>query len=125
MSETNEKNLILENLNYIGLVLDNVPDFLMENKKTFHPQCQGRKETFRGTTRDSHRFFGVHFSSDNGDDPSAHFLAEAPGRTKRHILNRLSAAGRSSLLHANSFIFPFNAHTSHLYHRNMSIARGN
>ena len=30
MSETNEKNLILENLNYIGLDLENVPDFLMD-----------------------------------------------------------------------------------------------
>ena len=27
-----------------------------ENKKTFHPYTQGRKETFRGTTRDSCRF---------------------------------------------------------------------
>ena len=30
MSQTNEKKLILENLNYIGLDLNNVPDFLME-----------------------------------------------------------------------------------------------
>ena len=29
MSETNEKSLILENLNYIGLDLKNIPDFLM------------------------------------------------------------------------------------------------
>ena len=32
MSETNEKNLILENLNYIGLDLENIPDFLIDYK---------------------------------------------------------------------------------------------
>ena len=30
MSETNEKSLILENLNYLGLDLKNIPDFLMD-----------------------------------------------------------------------------------------------
>ena len=33
MAETNEKSLIIQNLNYIGLDLNNIPDFLKEYKK--------------------------------------------------------------------------------------------
>lgn len=32
-----------------------------------------------------------------GDDPSAHFLAAAPGRTPQRLTNRLAAGGRFSL----------------------------
>lgn len=45
MSETNEKNLILENLNYIGLDLDNVPDFLMEYKDVDYKPTRAYEQT--------------------------------------------------------------------------------
>lgn len=45
MSETNEKNLILENLNYIGLDLDNVPDFLMTYKDVDYKPTRAYEQT--------------------------------------------------------------------------------
>ena len=43
----------------------------------------------------------------NGGQPSAPFLAAAPGRTKRRSADRLSADDRSSLHAAKPAIFPF------------------
>ena len=45
MSETNEKNLILENLNYIGLDLENIPDFLMEYKDVDYKPTRAYEQT--------------------------------------------------------------------------------
>ena len=45
MSETNEKNLILENLNYIGLDLENVPDFLMSYKDVDYKPTRAYEQT--------------------------------------------------------------------------------
>ena len=45
MSETNEKNLILENLNYIGLDLENVPDFLMNYKDVDYKPTRAYEQT--------------------------------------------------------------------------------
>ena len=45
MSETNEKNLILENLSYIGLDLENVPDFLMEYKDVDYKPTRAYEQT--------------------------------------------------------------------------------
>lgn len=45
MSETNEKNLILENLNYIGLDLENVPDFLMDYKDVDYKPTRAYEQT--------------------------------------------------------------------------------
>lgn len=45
MSETNEKNLILESLNYIGLDLENVPDFLMEYKDVDYKPTRAYEQT--------------------------------------------------------------------------------
>ena len=45
MSETNEKNLILENLNYIGLNLENVPDFLMDYKDVDYKPTRAYEQT--------------------------------------------------------------------------------
>ena len=45
MSETNEKNLILENLNYIGLDLENVPDFLMSYKDVDYKATRAYEQT--------------------------------------------------------------------------------
>lgn len=45
MSETNEKNLILENLSYIGLDLENTPDFLMEYKDVDYKPTRAYEQT--------------------------------------------------------------------------------
>lgn len=45
MSETNEKNLILENLNYIGLDLEDVPDFLMDYKDVDYKPTRAYEQT--------------------------------------------------------------------------------
>ena len=45
MSETNEKNLILENLNYIGLDLENVPDFLMDYQDVDYKPTRAYEQT--------------------------------------------------------------------------------
>ena len=45
MSETNEKNTILKNLNYIGLDLENVPDFLMEYKDVDYKPTRAYEQT--------------------------------------------------------------------------------
>ena len=45
MSETNEKNLILENLNYIGLDLENIPDFLMNYKDVDYKPTRAYEQT--------------------------------------------------------------------------------
>lgn len=45
MSETNEKNLILENLNYIGLNLENAPDFLMDYKDVDYKPTRAYEQT--------------------------------------------------------------------------------
>ena len=45
MSETNEKNLILENLNYIGLDLENVPDFFMNYKDVDYKPTRAYEQT--------------------------------------------------------------------------------
>lgn len=45
MSETNEKNLILENLNYIGLNLENAPDFLMNYKDVDYKPTRAYEQT--------------------------------------------------------------------------------
>jgi len=41
-----------------------------------------------------------------GDDPSAHFLAAAPGRTPQRLTDRLAAGDRSSLGQAFSAELP-------------------
>ena len=45
MSETNEKNLILENLKYIGLDFENIPDFLMEYKDVDYKPTRAYEQT--------------------------------------------------------------------------------
>lgn len=45
MSETNEKNAILKNLSYIGLDLENVPDFLMEYKDVDYKPTRAYEQT--------------------------------------------------------------------------------
>jgi len=45
MSQTNEKNLILENLNYIGLDLENIPDFLMDYKDVDYKPTRAYEQT--------------------------------------------------------------------------------
>lgn len=45
MSETNEKNTILKNLNYIGLDFENVPDFLMEYKDVDYKPTRAYEQT--------------------------------------------------------------------------------
>ena len=45
MSETNEKNLILRNLNYIGLDLENIPDFLMDYKDVDYKPTRAYEQT--------------------------------------------------------------------------------
>ena len=45
MSETNEKNVILENLNYIGLDLGNIPDFLMNYKDVDYKPTRAYEQT--------------------------------------------------------------------------------
>lgn len=45
MSETNEKNLILENLNYIGLDLENLPSFLEEYRDVDYKPTKAYEQT--------------------------------------------------------------------------------
>ena len=45
MSETNEKSLIMENLNYIGLDLENIPDFLMGYKDVDYKPTKAYEQT--------------------------------------------------------------------------------
>ena len=45
MSETNEKNIILNNLSYIGLDLENIPDFLMEYKNVDYKPTRAYEQT--------------------------------------------------------------------------------
>ena len=45
MSETNEKNAILKSLNYIGLDLENVPNFLMEYKDVDYKPTRAYEQT--------------------------------------------------------------------------------
>lgn len=45
MSETNEKNLILDNLKYLGLNLENVPDFLMNYKDVDYKPTRAYEQT--------------------------------------------------------------------------------
>lgn len=45
MSETNEKNIILNNLSYIGLDLENIPDFLMEYKDVDYKPTRAYEQT--------------------------------------------------------------------------------
>ena len=50
MPETNEKNIILNNLSYIGLDLENIPDFLMEYKDVDYKPTRANEQTdFKGT----------------------------------------------------------------------------
>ena len=45
MFETNEKNTILNNLKYIGLDLENIPDFLMEYKDVDYKPTRAYEQT--------------------------------------------------------------------------------
>jgi len=45
MPETNEENLILENLNYIGLDLENIPDFLMNYQDVDYKPTRAYEQT--------------------------------------------------------------------------------
>ena len=45
MPETNEKNLILENLKYIGLDLENIPDFLLNYKDVDYKPTRAYEQT--------------------------------------------------------------------------------
>ena len=61
-----------------------------------------------------------------GDDPSAHFLAAAPGRTPQRLTDRLAAGDRSSLGQAFSAELPVQSIlTLHLYHIPPELAREN
>lgn len=60
------------------------------------------------------------------DDPAAHFLAAAPGRTPQRLTNRLPADGRSSLGKAFPAELPVQRiYLPYLYHSREKLARGN
>ena len=69
----------------------------MGRKKALPPNHLGRKAYgFRGTTQLRGKTRALVFPI-TGDDPSAHFLAAAPGRTPQRLTDRLAAGDRSSL----------------------------
>ena len=97
----------------------------------------GRKKPFLPITWDERRMASVvppSFAAQNralvfpitGDDPSAHFLAAAPGRTPQRLTDRLAAGDRSSLGQAFSAELPVQSIlTLHLYHIPPELAREN
>ena len=71
--------------------------FVRGKINAFHPKTKGRKAYgFRGTTQLRGKTRALVFPI-TGDDPSAHFLAAAPGRTPQRLTDRLAAGDRSSL----------------------------
>ena len=79
---------------------------IFDSKNAFHPKIRDERHTaFRGTTQIRRKALRTRFPITE-DDPAAHFLAAAPGRTPQTATGQLAAGDWPSLGSREGADFP-------------------